>query len=244
MTNNHPGSPTHPLRTGAPLPDDKMMSIERVDPQDVTEEMARARVELLYALARHRKAWSAFDSYAASRDAKEGKPGALASIDSDPTWSQRTNDVKWWRDEITCQANAILALQTMVPVSRETRELVRDSIPTATIFGWNLDGSQPPSERQYRTACSWRDQIENEGRLVEVAAANAVERLIAVYEQEHPVKAVRLSETVRQIVLAWDENVPPTREQYQAALTWHHYASGQLPMDGGKVQRLLEAYTR
>jgi len=111
MTATHPGKPTRPLLAGAPLPPKTDLEI---DPQDIGDELARAETELLYALARHRKAWQSMARHLNERAELAGRPGALAAIDSDPTWKHKTGDVAWWRDEVTCQATAVTALTGML----------------------------------------------------------------------------------------------------------------------------------
>lgn len=178
MTNLHPGDPTYPLRRGAPLPPDPP-GLPRLQQQDINEELNRAGTELLYALARHRKAWARFRSWAEKRDADAGKPGAVSAIDSDPVWQNRSSDVSWWRGEVTCQSTAILALKAL-------NESVAPKPRATIIFGWEVGGSQAPTERQYRTACAWRDGMQD-GRLYSTAEVEAVEQLIARYELAHPI---------------------------------------------------------
>jgi hypothetical protein len=73
----------------------------------------RCEVELLYAIAQHRKAWTAMRRRAEERDALVDKPGGLAAIEADPIWKKRTGDVSWWRDEMTAQATTRQALAAM-----------------------------------------------------------------------------------------------------------------------------------
>lgn len=104
------GYRTNPMRVGAPLPEE-MDAIRRPDPVMVGAELARAQVELMYAVARHRKAWSAMREY---RRLQQERQGPRAYLDSDPIWRIRTGDVQWWRDEMLAQAATITALTTMV----------------------------------------------------------------------------------------------------------------------------------
>jgi hypothetical protein len=117
MTTSHPGAPTKPLVVGAPLdPDRTGRDVPAVDASDVLDELHRAEYELLYALARHRKAWSAMRAYAREqelRQANRGQPQAF--LDSDPIWKVKTGDVSWWRGEVAAQAAAVTALKSMLP---------------------------------------------------------------------------------------------------------------------------------
>lgn len=204
MSKTHPGNPTNPLRRGAPLPDqgiftnpqagtvsqDMLIGLPTLNPQDIQDELTRAGVELVYALARHRKAWQAMARRLDERAALVDVPGGLAAIDSDPIWKNRTHDVAWWRDEVTCQSTAILALQALIP-AQASRSSLPDGTPIS-VLGWFLDGSQgAPTERQYRTACSWRDQVEHDGRPRPVAEINAIQDLIDAYEDVHPQPSAR-----------------------------------------------------
>lgn len=112
MTNQHPAHPTKPMVPGAPLP--KSSILPTLTREDIIEELTRAEVELLHALARHRKSWKSMRERAEERDLLVSTPGGLAAIDSDPVWKKRTGDVAWWRDEVTCQATAVIALRGML----------------------------------------------------------------------------------------------------------------------------------
>lgn len=114
MTRQHPGHPTRPLTSGAPLPPGFLLA--RLQPADIVHELTRAEIELMHALARHRKAWAAMRAHADDREEKanSGIPGKIAALDADPVWKKRTGDVSWWRDEITAQATAITALRQML----------------------------------------------------------------------------------------------------------------------------------
>lgn len=114
MTRQHPGHPTRPLTPGAPLPEGYLLA--PLHPGDIRQELHRAETELMYALARHRKAWAAMRAHANDRaeKANSGIPGKLAALDADPVWKHRTGDVSWWRDEITAQATAVTALRQML----------------------------------------------------------------------------------------------------------------------------------
>lgn len=104
--------PTRPDRTGAPLPD----GIPIVEPgvEAMKAELTRATVELMYAIARHRKAWAAMRSHKERREAEAERRGTEPSLDSDPLWKLRTGDVSWWRDEMNAQASVVSALYTLL----------------------------------------------------------------------------------------------------------------------------------
>lgn len=110
------GYVTNPLRVGAPLPE--QAAIEPPTWPEVEAELARAEVELMHAIAKHRKAWSAMRKWAMHRDEMSGTPGGLCAIEADPVWKKRTGDVSWWRDEMNTQATAVLALQSMLQERR------------------------------------------------------------------------------------------------------------------------------
>lgn len=108
------GYETSPGRVGAPLPTE--LTALPVSPSlaEIHAEMDRCEVELMYAIARHRKAWSAMRRRAEYRDEQLGKPGGLAAIDSDAHWKKATGDVTWWRGEMEARSAVYLALQAMV----------------------------------------------------------------------------------------------------------------------------------
>jgi hypothetical protein len=101
------------LQVGAPLPDE--LSVLPPGPllREIDQEIERAEVELMYAIARHRKAWAAMRRRAEERERLAGQPGMLSHLDSDAIWKKRTGDVGWWRGEMDCQATALLALEGM-----------------------------------------------------------------------------------------------------------------------------------
>lgn len=92
------------------------MEIQPVVAVDVRAELLRAEHELLYALARHRKAWASMREYSQLQDAKaQRRQEPQAYLDSDPIWKVKTGDVTWWRGEVAAQAAAVTALKSMLP---------------------------------------------------------------------------------------------------------------------------------
>lgn len=112
MTRSHPGHPTQPLMPGAPLPP-QMMNLPPIRPEDVEDELTRARVELLYACAMHRKAWKKMRQVKLDREADAESKGVPAYLDNDVFWKIAVGDVRWWREEMAAQSSAILALWSM-----------------------------------------------------------------------------------------------------------------------------------
>lgn len=102
---------TNPGRPGAPLP--KGIQLRQPRQAEVLAEIARCEVELMYAIARHRKAWSMMEKWARHREQAANQPGGLAAMESDPVWKKRTGDVTWWRGEMEARASTLLALNAM-----------------------------------------------------------------------------------------------------------------------------------
>lgn len=103
---------TRPLSVGAPLPENS--TLEPPDRRSVAAELLRAEVELMHAIAKHRKAWSAMRKWKAHREEAANQPGMLAALESDPVWKIRVGDVGWWRAEMDARASAVLALRAMI----------------------------------------------------------------------------------------------------------------------------------
>lgn len=104
---------TNPLRIGAPLPTD-LIELRRPANGHIRAEILRCEVELMHAIAKHRKAWSLMRKWSAHREEAANTPGQLAALESDPVWKKRVGDVTWWRDEMNARAAALLALQAML----------------------------------------------------------------------------------------------------------------------------------
>lgn len=98
---------TQPMKPGAPLNPDDYPHIEHPDRAAVAAELIRAKVELMHAIARHRKAWA---KMAATRE--EAEKQAIWA-DSHPPYQLAVSDVRWWREEMTAQAAAVTALSAM-----------------------------------------------------------------------------------------------------------------------------------
>lgn len=164
------GYQTQPLRVGAPLPED-MLDIQAADPEppDIQAELLRARVELMYALAKHRKCWARMRAYHQDQERQADSKGVQAYLDSDATWKVITGDVRWWREEMQAQATAVQALTVMLPLPRfdppppPERGSVRE-----VALSW--DGHTQPTIWQYRAAVAWMDATgattESRGHMV------------------------------------------------------------------------------
>lgn len=114
------GYKTQPMKVGAPLPPE-MAAIEEPLPMDIASELRRAKVELMYAIARHRQAWSAMRAYHQTQTIKAERGGVIAFLDSDPTWKVKTGDVTWWRGEMQAQAATVQTLTLMIEQAAKRR---------------------------------------------------------------------------------------------------------------------------
>lgn len=106
------GYRTYPGRVGAPLPEE-MSGIDEPTPMAILAELRRAKVELMYAIARHRQAWSHMRKVKLEREADALKKGVPAYLDNDVFWKIATADVSWWRGEMQAQAATVTALMAM-----------------------------------------------------------------------------------------------------------------------------------
>ena len=77
-------------------------------PLDIDAELERAKVELMHAIARHRKAWS--------KVRKHGAEARARSIwaESYPPYQEAIGDVRWWREEMAAQAATVTALTALL----------------------------------------------------------------------------------------------------------------------------------
>lgn len=100
---------TNPLRPGAPLPEGA--SIDPPENPLIRAELMRAKTELMHAIARHRKAWTAMANYKEDIELNTSRVFA----DSDPMWKKKTSDVAWWCSEMAAQAAVVTALTAMLP---------------------------------------------------------------------------------------------------------------------------------
>jgi len=194
MTRNHPAGETKPLVVGAPLPPE--LDTLFVEYEDLVEELRRAECELLYACARHRKAWSAMRARATERDliAMRGSVGSLPTLESDAIWSKRTGDVKWWAAEMTAQGTAVLALKALID-GREAAKRARDerkAVPRETggtvrelVLAWNPIDQPQPTETQYNLTAGWLRASGGKPSVTPVERAR-IDELIRRYEWAHP----------------------------------------------------------
>lgn len=107
------GYETNPLRVGAPLPEG-LAELALPSESEIRAELTRAEVELMHAIAQHRKAWSAMRRRAKEREELAGRPGRLAYLESDSLWKTRTGAVSWWCGEMQAQAALVQTLQAML----------------------------------------------------------------------------------------------------------------------------------
>ncbi len=102
---------TNPMTWSAPLDAlaDTDEAIINPTSADLRAELKRAQTELMYAIHRHRAAW------AHMRKLKEefGERN-LDYLDNERPWKLAIGDVSWWRGEMNCQSNAIIALRGLL----------------------------------------------------------------------------------------------------------------------------------
>jgi hypothetical protein len=102
---------TNPQALGAPL-DPEAYRGDLYDnlptSEAVSAELARAQIELMYAIARHRQAWSAM------RKHKETAEARSVWADGYTPYKVAVSDVRWWREEMTAQATTVTALRSML----------------------------------------------------------------------------------------------------------------------------------
>lgn len=149
---------TFPLLGGAPL--EPGAPIVAPDSGPILAELTRAKVELMYALAMHRKAWARMRAHAEERDRRSATPNMLSTLESDPIWKKATGDVSWWRGEMVAQSAAIQALTAMLPKSGLPRETLRETTPeerneTTRSIVMHWIESLPPTEAQASAAAHW-----------------------------------------------------------------------------------------
>lgn len=106
------GYETHPERNGAPLPENGHMIPPTLN--ELCSELRRAEIELMYAIAKHRKGWQAMRRRQKERELLADRPGMLSYLDTDEIWKVATGDVNWWRSEMTAQATTITALTKII----------------------------------------------------------------------------------------------------------------------------------
>lgn len=102
--------PTKPLELGAPLGDDYHGPIDLHTPtyEQIKDELTRAEVELMHAVARHRKAWSKMRRHKLKAEME------AVWAESYPPYKEAVSDVRWWREEMNAQATTVLALSRML----------------------------------------------------------------------------------------------------------------------------------
>lgn len=184
------GYTTNPMRVGAPLPEDLEALPVNPSVEEIGAELDRAEVELMHALAKHRKAWSLMRKWSKHRADAAESPGMLASLESDPVWKKRTGDVGWWRSEMEARSATVLALGAMLDRRRSgppARAHFLREPEGAQVFGWPIDGSKGrPNKNQYEVAKAWLVDHAHSNRPVEAAMVRAIEQLVATYEGANP----------------------------------------------------------
>jgi hypothetical protein len=94
----------------APLPEPHGGGLTSPTLQRLVEEMARAEVELIHALGKHRDAWDWM-----SRLKEEARQqGNAFFMDNDRRWKLAVGDVQWWRGEVNARSNSVLALAALI----------------------------------------------------------------------------------------------------------------------------------
>jgi hypothetical protein len=206
---------TKPLQVGAPLDPDIYPGVIASLPTqiEITNELTRAQVELMHAIARHRKAWANLQALGTKLD--------LAGTwkDSDLTYQKAVSDVKWWREEMNAQAATITALSAMRrPGEVQTSFHVKQSIDQRLriagfqpgtpewagakaaaeaaaeagtvrehVLSW--DGTTPPSRAQYDSACLWV-RVSGGSPAANARDLDKIQRLISWYERLHGPKCI------------------------------------------------------
>lgn len=101
---------TNPGLLGAPLDPDAYkggLAQNMPEPETIAAELARAQIELMHAIARHRQAWSKMRSHKEAAEAKSIWAEAYTP------YKVAVSDVRWWREEMAAQAAAVTALKAM-----------------------------------------------------------------------------------------------------------------------------------
>lgn len=141
---------TSPLKVGAPLDIDVYTDVMSAIPtqDEIRDELARAQVELMHAIARHRKAWANLRALSDKLDSR----GTWK--DSDLTYQKAVSDVKWWREEMSTQAVTVSALAATRRPGEVTASFhVKRPSFRETVEGWN--GFERPTTEQVATARAW-----------------------------------------------------------------------------------------
>lgn len=166
---------TKPMENGAPLPGGKETPLPSWSKLEAMEELERARVELMYALAMRRKAWAKVRIRAQEIEVEALRMGTMAYADSDARYKVAIGDVRFWQEGITAQAAAIGALESMLdkaapPPPAEPMK-VRDIVLT-----W--DAVSRPTDRQYNAAANW---LRLSGMHLTPANRDLCQRIVAAY---------------------------------------------------------------
>lgn len=148
---------TDPRNRTAPLPEGTEIAIPTMAETD--GEIARAATELVWALHKHRAAWTKMEALKASYDAR-----GQEFKDNERAWKLAVGDVQWWRGEVNCRSNsmqALLALAASRPraiVNRVIRDEPSESLNVReTVLGY--PGNRPPNEAEVSCARAWLNVV-------------------------------------------------------------------------------------
>ncbi len=174
---------TNPLTPSAPMSPANELHVPSAP--EVRGELVRAEAELMYAIRRHRRAWTAMADFK-----QEHRLAGREYSENDPRWKKRTSDVSWWCAEMAAQAGVVTALIQM-------------------------------DERRTRSA-----------------------EFARVRPDPLDPTAARARGVTRDIVLSWNEALPPVETEYRHARAWWKITGGNPAGDDGKTARLIETYER
>lgn len=255
---------THPERLGAPLTGDEVPPTVG----EVTAEIVRCEIELMYAIARHRKAWSAMRRHREDASRKADSAGMQAYLDSDPIWKVKTGDVTWWRGEMQAQAAALQALLAMrgrraqrppsayQPGPSDSPPDPRGPSVRTLVMGWDPASGQPPTTGQYRAAKLWEAARKTSRRGARPTMEDdTIGMLITAYRKAYADESADSAfsqpqgPSVRAIVQGWElaSGQPPTMEQYAAAQWWRRQrektrAGMPTTTDDDRIAALITAF--
>lgn len=177
----------NPLRPSAPLNPDVDLRVP--EPGEIRSELLRAQAELINAIRKHRRAWTAMSDFK-----EDYQLSGREFSDNHPIWKKKTGDVAWWCNEMAAQAAVVTALvqlderrpageridprfrgvdspHPLDPTAARARGVTRDFV-----LGW--DESVTPTESEYRHARAWWKITGGNPK----GDSGKTSRLIAAYE--------------------------------------------------------------